>query len=70
MALTAITDQIISDIAITRERYKELLIAEHDCFLLKEFLREKAKAYSGISHSELKVLYDLYFCADNEGGDE
>lgn len=61
MPIEAFTDNIRQDISLSRARYQELLIAEHDCNCLKNLIFEKTEDYGSLSYEEICVLKQLYF---------
>lgn len=70
MPVESFTDNIKQDISLSRARYQELLIAEHDCACLKNLIYEKAEDYGNLSYEELCVLKRLYFMTDKESEGE
>lgn len=61
MSVEKIIENFSCDITITRARYAELLIAEHDANCLKDLIHQKAKNYESVEYSEVKLLDKLYF---------
>lgn len=65
MAASAITDQFAMDMNLTRTRYNELIIAEHDLMQLKNVLEAKCKSgYQNLTHDEIKFLCTIVFGAE------
>ena len=58
--LSNVFDQVCADINITRERYTELITAEHELLCIKDVLCKKANSYSGITSSEVELLKTLF----------
>lgn len=54
-----------NEITITHERYIELLIAERDAKLLKQFIKNACDKWTGISREELTAICDFYFREEN-----
>lgn len=66
MSIEKIIENFSCDITITRTRYAELLIAEHDANCLKDLIFQKAENFENLDYKEIKLLKELYFIPENE----
>lgn len=60
MAISNIVDEFNMDITITRSRYAELLIAEHEAEQLKRFIARSAEKGGYMPYAERQMLMCLF----------
>ena len=65
----ALTDTLVQNESITRQRYSELVIKERLYDDLTDLISDKIKDEKGLCYAELKLIYDLHIKIPNEEED-